>query len=84
MYKNFCNIYENTGRAFFLNGKIIKGKLDLHSEIIGPTITRIVTDKTCNLPTLDESLGSHSIFLEKMLNNWNKSMNKNDKIVPIT
>ena len=24
------------------------------------------------------------IFLESMLNNWNKSMNKNDKAVPIT
>lgn len=82
--KNFCNIYENTGRAVFSNGNIVKGKLDLHSEISGPTITKIVTDKTCNLPTFDESLGSHSIFLEKMLNNWNKSMNKNDKIVPIT
>ncbi len=82
--KNFCNIYEHTGRAIFSNGDIIKGKLDLHSEISGPTITKILTNKTCNLPTFKESFRSHSIFLESMLNNWNKSMNKNDKAVPIT
>tara|TARA_B100001063_G_C16757478_1_gene553976 strand:- start:987 stop:1940 length:954 start_codon:yes stop_codon:yes gene_type:complete len=82
--KNFCNIYENTGRAVFSNGNIINGKLDLHSEISGPTITKIITDKTCNLPTFNESFESHSIFLEMMLSNWNKSMNKNDKEAPIT
>ena len=82
--KNFCNIYEDTGKAIFSNGDVIKGKLDLHSEISGPLITKILLNKTCNLPTFDESYESHSIFLESMLNYWNKSMKKNDKVVPIT
>ena len=82
--KNFCNIYEHTEELFFTNGDVIKGKLDLHSEISGPLITKILLNKTCNLPTFDESYESHSIFLESMLNYWNKSMKKNDKVVPIT
>ena len=81
--KNFCNIYEHTGRAIFSNGDIIKGKLDLHSEISGPTITKILLIKLVIFLHLKSRLDRIQFF-ESMLNNWNKSMNKNDKAVPIT
>ena len=82
-YKAYGDIISQHGYQHIYDSKV-KGKLDLHSEISGPTITKILTNKTCNLPTFKESFRSHSIFLESMLNNWNKSMNKNDKAVPIT
>ena len=82
--KNFCNIYEKTGKAIFFNRDIITGKLELHSEMIGPIITKILTGKSCSLPTFDKSFEPHLIFLKTMLISWNKLMNKNDKVIPIT
>ena len=52
--------------------------------MIGPIITKILTGKSCSLPTFDKSFEPHLIFLKTMLISWNKLMNKNDKVIPIT
>lgn len=79
-----CNIYEKKGTAFFSDGSILNGRLELQSEIGGPIITKILTKGICELPTFEDSLKIHTIFLDSMLEHWNRSNKKNDKLVPIT
>ena len=82
--KKTCNIYENKGTAIFSDGNVLTGKLELQSEIAGPMITKILTKGDCELPTLEESSKLHSIFLNSMLEHWNRINKKNDTLVPIT
>jgi hypothetical protein len=79
-----CKIYENKGTALFSDGNILEGKLELQSKLAGPMITKILTQGDCELPTLEESSKLHSIFLSSMLEHWNRTNKKNDKLVPIT
>ena len=82
--KDSCVIYENKGTTLFSNGDILNGSLELQSEMTGPMIAKILTNGACELPTLKESLKQHEVFLEAMLDHWNRSNNCNDKLVPIT
>lgn len=82
--KDSCVIYENKGTALFSNGDILNGSLELQSEMTGPMIKKILTKDVCELPTLKESLKQHEVFLDAMLEHWNKSNNCNEKLVPIT
>lgn len=82
--KDFCIINENKGQATFSNGNILNGNLELQSEMTGSMIEKILTKGDCELPTLKESLKQHEVFLEAMLKHWNRSNNRNDKLVPIT
>ena len=82
--KDSCVIYEDKGTTLFSNGDILNGSLELQSEMTGPMIAKILTKGACELPTLKESLKQHEVFLEAMLEHWNRSNNCNDKLVPIT
>ena len=79
-----CAIYENKGIALFSNGDVIKGTLELQSEMTAAMVSKILTKGICELPTLKESLKLHAVFLDAMLEHWNRSNNCNDKLAPIT
>ena len=82
--KSYCEIYEKKGISIFSDKSTLNGKQDLQSEIGGPIITGILTKGDCELPTLFESCKLHSIFLNSMLEHWNKSFKNKDEKVPIT
>ena len=79
-----CDIHEKKGTAIFSDGSVLNGKIDLQSEMGEQIISKILNEGNCGLPTLEESLDQHSIFLETMLDHWNKSNKRYDKLVPIT
>jgi len=82
--KDSCTIYENKGTALFSNGDVVNESFKLQSEMTGVMIRKILTEGTCDLPTLQESSKLHAIFLDAMLEHWNRSNNLNDKLTPIT
>jgi hypothetical protein len=82
--KDIWTINEGKGIAYSSNKDILEGKLELQSEITGPMITKILTQGTCELPTLQESVKHHKFFLNAMLKHWNLSNHCNDEVVPIT
>ena len=82
--KETCEIFEKKGIAIFSNGNEVKGKLELQSKIGGPIITKIITDGECDLPSFEESAKLHKVYLNSLLNHWNISNNKSDKLIPIT
>lgn len=82
--KDVWTIHEVEGKASSSNGEILNGRTVFQSEITGPMVTGLLTRKTCNLPTLKESIVQHEIFLDAMLKHWNLSNNSNDKLIPIT
>lgn len=77
-------IDETNGSAQSSSGIHINGRLEYQSELTAPMVTEILTNGTCGLPTLKESSAQHAIFLDAMLNHWNRSRNSNDRKVPIT
>jgi len=77
-------IDEANGSAQSSTGIHINGRLEYQSELTAPLVNEILTNATCCLPTLKESSAQHAIFLDALLNHWNRSHNSNDKRVPIT
>ena len=83
--KKIWRIDEKNGKAYMLNKeKFIDGKIDYQSELTKKIVTKLLTTGKLNLPSLDESLNNHEIFLSSMLSHWNKSNNLNDTSLLIT
>lgn len=77
-------IYENTGNAILNNGNILNGRVEFQSQMTKPLLENLLINGDCELPTIIDSFDQHKIFIETMLNHWNKSNGVDDKIIPIT
>jgi len=77
-------IVESKGIAERSDGLKINGKLSFQSELTSKLVETILQNGISDLPILSESILQHKIFIKSMLGHWNKSNNRNDKIVPIT
>ena len=77
-------IDEKNGIASGPNGKTIHGRIENQSEMTARLVEKILKNGQCELPCFEESAQTHLIFLQSMLEHWNKIQNKNDSIFPIT
>ena len=77
-------IDEIKGVAQCSDGMMISGKLENQSDMTGRLVESIFISEQCALPTLDESIQIHHLFLASMLDHWNKSNGLHDTKVPIT
>ena len=60
------------------------GGVLLQSALTPLVAGEILQRGTCPLPTLDESIGVHEVFLSAMLANWNATQSRADVRLPIT
>ena len=77
-------IDEKNGIATGPKGKTIPGRIENQSEMTARLVESILKTGQCELPSFEESSRTHQIFLQSMLEHWNKNQNKNDSIIPIT
>ena len=77
-------IDENAGVARSSTGHQIGGTLELQSQLSSRLIDNVILRSQCELPTLEESISTHKVFLEALLLHWNLSQNRKDVCVPIT
>ena len=77
-------IDEKNGIATGRKGKTIPGRIENQSEMTARLVESILKSGQCELPSFEESVQIHRIFLQSMLEHWNKIQNKNDSIFPIT
>lgn len=77
-------ISESVGRAISIDGQIIEGISLLQTQLTSLIVQDIINNKPCGLPLLSESVRQHKIFLQELLNHWNKYMKTNLDYVPIT
>lgn len=60
------------------------GRIENQSEMTPRLIDSILESGRCELPSIQESIPIHRIFLQKMLMHWNLSNGYNHEKVPIT
>ena len=77
-------IDEKNGIATGPKVKTILGRIENQSEMTARLVESILKSGQCELPSFEESVQIHRIFLQSMLEHWNKIQNKNDSIFPIT
>jgi len=82
--KKTWSIDENKGTAHSSDGIVINGRLEYQSEISQLLVEEILDKGSCELTSLKESIQQHSIFLDAMLDHWNRSNKCNHRVVPIT
>jgi len=75
---------EANGKATGPDGKEIHGRLSYQSEMTGELIDSILETDSCDLPTLDESILLHQVFIRSMQEHWDKFGDDSIKIIPIT
>lgn len=78
------DINEIEGLAKRSDGMEITGKLPYQSEITAELIEAIISDGKCELPTLEESIALHRVFLNSMQIHWDKAGMHTSSVVPIT
>ena len=82
--KEYWIIDETNGKLSSSTGEEIFGKLENQSDITPYVVQKILKYGKSDLTTLKDSSRQHSIYLDAILEHWNKSNNKKDKKVPIT
>lgn len=78
------HINEIDGVAKCSNGEEIVGRLQYQSEITAQIIESIINEGRCSLPTIDESISQHRVFLKSLQQHWDRASTKNSDSVPIT
>ncbi len=77
-------VSEVDGVASCSDGRMIAGATLLQSQITAPMVEAIFAGIPCGLPTLSESAQQHNLFLNTLLNHWNKHMPNKVERIPIT
>ena len=62
-------------------GNAIAGRLELQSELTGPLVDRILEKGTCGLPSLEDVLGTHNLFISKLLAEQDKQYGARGKLM---
>ncbi len=77
-------INEEEGVASRSDGKVVTGSIRYQSQMSAELVERILECGSCDLPTLDESVALHRVFLRRMLEHWRQSGHSDSVDVPIT
>jgi hypothetical protein len=77
-------IFESSGTAKSKSGQIIIEAGLFQSQLTGPLVESILQTGLCDLPTLSESVIQHRIFINELLNHWNRHMPVKTSKLPIT
>lgn len=77
-------IDEAKGVARRSDGVEIKGRMTHQSEMSDSLVESILDRGTCDLPTLEESLALHRVFVRSMQEHWMRAGNSVTDFVPIT
>ena len=77
-------IKEADGLAVRSDGLAIPGRLAYQSELTAPLVESILEGRGCDLPTLEESVGLHRVFIDSMLQHWRRASDGSATAVPIT
>jgi len=77
-------IREGDGLASRSDGLEIPGRVAFQSEMSAPLAESILEGRGCDLPTLDESVALHRVFIGSMLEHWRRAADSGATAVPIT
>lgn len=77
-------INEETGVATRSDGLEIRGNLPLQSQFTAEVVKSIVNGYGCQLPSLQESISLHKVYINSMLMHWQAHVDPNAVVVPIT
>lgn len=77
-------IDEGKGAAEYSDGTEILGRLTYQSEITDDLVYDILNSGDCKLPTLNESIAIHRVFIDAMLGHWQRHSDPAATFVPIT
>ena len=77
-------VYESEGIARAADGRTIEGSIEFQSQLTAPMVQAIFAGASCGLPTLAESAQQHTMFLNSLLEHWNRHMPNKLERLPIT
>ena len=77
-------INESEGFARKSDGTEINGTVNFQSDITASMIETILLYGSCNLPSLEESVELHRIFIHELFEHWRKMGNPLATFIPIT
>jgi hypothetical protein len=77
-------IDEEAGTAIRSDGLQIPGRLPFQSEVTAALVESILSDQSCDLPTLSESVALHRPFVRSLLRHWQRTTDAAAVRVPIT
>ena len=78
------HIFQLEGVAKMQDGRTIHGACKFQSQLTAPLIESILQNGFCDLPTLPVSAVHHRIFLDELLEHWNRYMPNKLVRLPIT
>jgi hypothetical protein len=78
------HIDEVNGTAKYTDGSEVLGRIPYQSEMTTTLVDEILTTGNCQLPTLDDSVAIHQVFIEAMLKHWQNHQNATATFIPIT
>jgi hypothetical protein len=77
-------IKEADGLASRSDGIAVSGRIEYQSDMTAPLVESILEGCGCDLPTLEESVALHRVFIGSMLEYWRKTADSGAALVPIT
>ena len=77
-------IDEAKGTAVNTDSLEMRGRLPYQSEMTTTLVDEIIDSGNCQLPTLEESIDIHRVFLQAILGHWQRNINSVATMVPIT
>lgn len=77
-------IDEGKGAAVCTDGTEIPGRLAFQSEMTAALVDEILDTGDCKLPTLDASIAIHRVFIDAMLEHWQRHSDPAATFIPIT
>jgi hypothetical protein len=77
-------IDEEAGIAKRSDGLEVPGRLPFQSEVTAELVESILQNGHCLLPSLDDSIALHRVFLRGMLDHWKSTVDAAASYVPIT
>jgi hypothetical protein len=77
-------IDEEAGIAKRSDGLEVPGRLPFQSEVTAELVESILQNGHCMLPSLDDSIALHRVFLRGMLGHWKSTVDAASTYVPIT
>ncbi len=77
-------IRESEGAAHRSDGLDLPGRVPYQSEMSSVLVESILESGGCELPTLQESVALHRVFIRAMREHWTRAGNGTSDVVPIT
>lgn len=82
--KNKLLIKEEQGEALRSDGLMINGRIPYQSEMSGQLVQDLLIKGSVELPTAQESVEQHKVFINSLKNHWDKSGEFKSDLLPIT